>query len=79
MRQKVKLPRVADTVDEVVVIEWVAAVGDEIGVGDGLVSVETDKTTMEIPSPVAGVLVEQLVAVQDEIETGTAIAVIEGR
>ena len=79
MRQKVKLPRVADTVDEVVVIEWVAAVGDELGVGDGLVTVETDKTTMEIPSPVAGVLVEQLVAVEDEIETGTAIAVIDAR
>jgi pyruvate/2-oxoglutarate dehydrogenase complex dihydrolipoamide acyltransferase (E2) component len=78
MRQKVKLPRVADTVDEVVVIEWVAAVGDQVGVGDGLISVETDKTTMEIPSPVAGVLVEQLVAVEDEIETGAAIAVIDG-
>jgi len=78
MKQKVKLPRVADTVDEVVVIEWVAAVGDQVGVGDGLISVETDKTTMEIPSPVAGVLVEQLVAVEDEIETGTAIAVIDG-
>ena len=78
MKQKVKLPRVADTVDEVVVIEWVAAVGEQVGVGDGLISVETDKTTMEIPSPVAGVLVEQLVAVEDEIETGTAIAVIDG-
>jgi pyruvate/2-oxoglutarate dehydrogenase complex dihydrolipoamide acyltransferase (E2) component len=78
MRQKVKLPRVADTVDEVVVIEWVAEVGAQVGVGDGLISVETDKTTMEIPSPVAGVLVEQLVAVEDEIETGTAIAVIDG-
>lgn len=79
MRQKVKLPRVADTVDEVVVIEWVASVGDEVAVGDGLVSVETDKVTMEIPSPVAGVLVEQLVAVEDEIETGTGIAVIEAK
>lgn len=79
MRQTVKLPRVADTVDEVVVIEWLANPGDSLAAGDALLQVETDKTTVEIPSPVAGVLMEQLVAVDDEIATGAAVAVVDGK
>lgn len=73
----VKLPRLADTVDEVVVAEWVRAVGDEVAVGDGLLTVETDKATVEVPTPVAGRLVAQLVSADDEITTGTPIAVVE--
>jgi pyruvate/2-oxoglutarate dehydrogenase complex dihydrolipoamide acyltransferase (E2) component len=73
----VKMPRAADTVDEVMVSEWVVAVGADVAAGDPLLRVETDKALVEVPSPVAGTLVEQLVAVDDEIATGTPIAVIE--
>lgn len=72
-----KMPRAADTVDEVMVSEWVVAVGADVAAGDPLLRVETDKALVEVPSPVAGTLVEQLVAVDDEIATGTPIAVIE--
>ncbi|WP_432970411.1 lipoyl domain-containing protein [Dactylosporangium sp. CA-233914] len=72
----VKLPRVADTVDEVVVLDWEAPVGQSVSAGDILMRVETDKAVVEIPSPVAGVLTEQLVAVDEDITTGQAIAVI---
>lgn len=72
-----KMPRAADTVDEVMVSEWVVAVGAGVAAGDPILRVETDKALVEVPSPVAGTLVEQLVAVDDEIATGTPIAVIE--
>lgn len=78
MRHTVKLPRLADTVDEVVVLSWSCEVGDTVAEGAPLMSVETDKIDTEVPSPIAGVLVEQLVAADDEIPTGTDIAVIEG-
>ena len=77
MRMTVKMPRAADTVDEVMVSEWVVAVGAAVAAGDSILRLETDKALVEVPSPVAGTLVEQLVAVDDEIATGTPIAVIE--
>jgi len=73
----VKMPRAADTVDEVMVSEWVVAPGSVVTSGQTLMTVETDKALVEVPTPVAGTLVEQLVAVDDEIATGTPIAIIE--
>ena len=77
MRMTVKMPRAADTVDEVVVAEWIVEPGTTVAAGDPLLRVETDKALVEVPAPVAGTLVEHLVAVDDEIATGTPIAVIE--
>lgn len=77
MKMTVKMPRAADTVDEVMVSEWVVEPGAMIAVGDPLIRVETDKALVDVPSPVAGTLVEQLVSIDDEIATGTPIATIE--
>jgi pyruvate/2-oxoglutarate dehydrogenase complex dihydrolipoamide acyltransferase (E2) component len=77
MKMTVKMPRAADTVDEVMVSEWVVEPGATIAVGDPLIRVETDKALVDVPSPVAGTLVEQLVSIDDEIATGTPIATIE--
>ena len=77
MKMTVKMPRAADTVDEVMVSEWVVEPGATISVGDPLIRVETDKALVDVPSPVAGTLVEQLVSIDDEIATGTPIATIE--
>lgn len=71
------MPRVADTVDEVVISEWLVAAGTAVATGDPLMRVETDKALVEVPSPVAGTLVEQLVAVDDDVVTGAPIAVID--
>jgi 2-oxoglutarate dehydrogenase E2 component (dihydrolipoamide succinyltransferase) len=67
---------VADTVDEVFVTEWLAHEGARVEAGTPLMRVETDKAVVEVPSPVAGTVIEQLVAVDVEIATGTPIAVI---
>lgn len=77
MKSTVKLPRVAETVDEVVVSEIAVEVGASISAGDILMRVETDKALVEVPSPVAGTVVEILVSVDDEVSTGAPIIVIE--
>jgi 2-oxoglutarate dehydrogenase E2 component (dihydrolipoamide succinyltransferase) len=71
------LPRLAETVDEVVISEWLVDIGEVVDVGTALLMAETDKALVEVPSPVAGTLVEQCVANEDEVTTGTVIAVIE--
>lgn len=76
-RTEVTLPRLAETVDEVVISQWLVDVGTTVDVGTAILSVETDKALMDVPSPVAGTLAEQLVTPDDEVATGTVIAVIE--
>lgn len=78
MRHVVKLPQLGDTTQSVLVAEWLVGVGDAVPLGGSLLLVETDKITTEVPSPVAGTLVEHLVTAQDEIDVGAAICVIEG-
>lgn len=73
----IKMPKLGETVDEVVIIEWVKSEGDRVEVGDVLVNVETDKVDTELPSPVAGILLTQLVAVGDDVATGDPVCVIE--
>lgn len=77
MQHQVKLPRLGDTTQTALVTEWLCAVGTEVAVGTPLVTVETDKITTDVPCPVAGRLLEQLVSPQDEIEVGSPICVIE--
>lgn len=73
----IKMPRVGETVDEVYLVAWNKAVGDVIAIGDDLMEVETDKATVQVPSPVAGTLIEIFFKDGDEIKTGDAIAVCE--
>jgi pyruvate/2-oxoglutarate dehydrogenase complex dihydrolipoamide acyltransferase (E2) component len=77
MKTNVKLQRVADTVDEVVISEWAVEIGSTVAVGDVLVRVETDKALVEVQSPVAGTVLEFLVDIDDEVTTGTPIVAIE--
>jgi pyruvate/2-oxoglutarate dehydrogenase complex dihydrolipoamide acyltransferase (E2) component len=71
------MPRVADSVDTVSVLEWEKSPGDEVTEGDVLFRVETDKAEVEVPSPVSGRLAERLVEGGDDATTGDAVAVVE--
>jgi 2-oxoglutarate dehydrogenase E2 component (dihydrolipoamide succinyltransferase) len=73
----VKMPRVAETVDEVSVVEWNVEAGQQVDAGTVLMKVETDKAIVEVPAPVAGTLVERLVDQDEDVTTGQPIAVIE--
>ena len=60
------------------VIEIAVALGDFIEVEDTLFTVESDKATMDIPSPLSGKLVELKISLGDKIDEGALVAVIEG-
>ncbi|MDQ3287293.1 MAG: dihydrolipoyl dehydrogenase [Pseudomonadota bacterium] len=73
---EVKVPDIGDY-DAVPVIEMLVAVGDTVAKDQGLVTLESDKATMEVPSPVAGVIRELRAKLGDDVAEGTVIAVIE--
>ena len=77
MRVEVKMPRLGETVDEVVLLEWMVEVGDRVEEDTELALVETDKVETEVPSPVAGAVAEILVEEDAEVVTGEVICVIE--
>jgi pyruvate dehydrogenase E2 component (dihydrolipoamide acetyltransferase) len=74
---QVKVPDIGDFSD-VPVIEVLVAVGDEVEAEQGLVTLESDKATMEVPAPHAGVVEELLVAEGDTVSEGDPVAVISG-
>lgn len=77
MRYEVKMPRLGETVDEVVLLEWLVEVGDQVEEGAELALVETDKVETEVPSPVAGTVAEITVSEDAEVNTGEVICVLE--
>ena len=77
MRHVVKLPKLGDTAEEVLVLEWNVAVGDSVTEGQSLMLVETDKVEAEVPTPVGGVVAELRVDEEDEVGVGEAICVID--
>ena len=77
MPTTVKVPKLAETTDVIVVADWLVAEGDRVEEGQPLANVETDKATVELPSPVSGTVVSLLVAEDHEASTGDDICVIE--
>jgi pyruvate dehydrogenase E2 component (dihydrolipoamide acetyltransferase) len=73
---EVKVPDIGDF-DEVGVIEVLVKVGDTIKVEQSLITVESDKASMEIPSSSAGVVKEIKVAVGDKVKEGSVVVVVE--
>lgn len=72
----VKVPDIGDF-DAVEIIELLVAEGDTVAVEDGLVSLESDKATMDVPSTAAGKVSKLLVGVGDKVAEGDAVAEIE--
>ena len=74
--QEVRIPDVGD-VDEVTVAEILVSAGDTVAVDDSLIALESDKASMEVPSPFAGKVVKVQVAVDDEVKHGDLILTLE--
>ena len=74
--KEAKVPDIGDY-DGVPVIEILVAVGDTVKKDQGLVTLESDKATMEVPSAFAGVVKEIKVKLGDEIAEGAVVALIE--
>ncbi|WP_198555696.1 dihydrolipoyllysine-residue acetyltransferase [Colwellia sp. 75C3] len=73
--EKILVPDVGG--DEVEIIEICFAVGDTLEADEGIITVETDKASMDIPAPFAGKLVSLTVSVGDKIKEGDVIAEME--
>ncbi len=71
------MPDIGDF-DEVAVIELLVKVGDKVAVEQSLITVESDKASMEIPSSQAGVVKELRVKVGDKVAKGSIVVVLEG-
>jgi pyruvate dehydrogenase E2 component (dihydrolipoamide acetyltransferase) len=73
-----KLPDLGEGLTEGEVARWLVAEGDEVGEDQPLVEIQTDKTTVEIPSPAAGKVSSILVAEGQVVPVGTVLVVIGG-
>jgi len=75
-RIEIKVPDIGDFSD-IPVIEVLVATGEVVDAEQSLLTLESDKATMEIPAPVAGVISELHVSLQDTVSEGDVVAVIE--
>ena len=74
MATSVTMPALGESVTEGTVTTWLKQVGDTVELDEPIVEVSTDKVDSEVPSPVAGVLLEILVPEDETVEVGTEIA-----
>ena len=73
---EVTLPALGESVTEGTVTRWLKSVGDEVEVDEPLLEVSTDKVDTEIPSPVAGTLLEIRAEEDDTVEVGAVLALV---
>ncbi len=73
---EVTLPALGESVTEGTVTRWLKAVGDEVEVDEPLLEVSTDKVDTEIPSPVAGTLLEIRAEEDETVEVGAVLALV---
>ena len=74
MPTDVKVPALGESITEATVGQWLKSPGDAVAIDEPIVSLETDKVSVEVPSPVAGTLAEQTVKVGDTVAVGALIA-----
>jgi len=75
--EDIVIPQMGESVAEGTIGTWLKKVGDGVAADEPIVEVETDKVAMEVPSPVAGVIVELLVEEGDDVEIGALIARVD--
>jgi 2-oxoglutarate dehydrogenase E2 component (dihydrolipoamide succinyltransferase) len=71
------LPKMGESVAEATVIKWLKKPGDYIDADDAVMEIATDKVDSEVPSPVAGRLIEQKYKEDEIVQVGAVIAIIE--
>ncbi|RDC60253.1 Dihydrolipoyllysine-residue succinyltransferase [Alteripontixanthobacter maritimus] len=76
MAQEITVPQLGESVTEGTIAEWLKQPGDGVAVDEPIVSLETDKVAVEVPSPVAGVIGELMAEVGDTVEVGAVIATV---
>src|SRR3954469_4601989 len=77
MATDVQVPALGESITEGTLAQWLKKPGEAVKADEPIASLETDKVTVEVPSPVAGVLTEQLAAEGDNVAVGAVIARID--
>jgi 2-oxoglutarate dehydrogenase E2 component (dihydrolipoamide succinyltransferase) len=77
MATEVNVPTLGESIVEATVGEWLKQPGDPVKADEPIVSLETDKVAVEVPSPVAGVMGQHAVAVGENVAVGALLATIE--
>ena len=72
------MPQLGETVAEGKIVKWFKSAGDTVKPGENLFEIETDKTSMEVPSTVAGTLTDIHFQVGETAKVGAVVAVIAG-
>jgi len=76
MATEITVPQLGESVTEGTIAEWLKQPGDAVAVDEPIVSLETDKVAVEVPSPVAGVIEELRADVGDTVEVGAVLATV---
>ena len=77
MSMEIKVPTLGESVTEATVSRWTKAVGDYIGKDENLAELETDKVTLDVPSPVSGKVISLSVGEGETVEANALLAIIE--
>jgi 2-oxoglutarate dehydrogenase E2 component (dihydrolipoamide succinyltransferase) len=77
MSVELKIPAVGESITEVQIGEWLKAEGDTVQKDENLVEIETDKATVELPAPVAGIVVKVLKRAGETANVGEVIGYME--
>jgi len=77
MATDVHVPALGESITEGTLAQWLKQPGEAVAADEAIATLETDKVSVDVPSPVAGVLTEQLVREGDEVAVGAAIARID--
>src|SRR3712207_5862337 len=77
MATDVQVPALGESITEGTLAQWLKKPGEAVAADEPIASLETDKVSVEVPSPVAGVLTEQLVNEGDNVAVGAVIARID--
>ena len=75
---EIRLPKLAMTMQEGTIEEWLVAVGDTVAEGDDLCVVSTDKVDNTMPAPVSGMVTSIEVEAGETVDVGALLAVIAG-
>ncbi len=73
----VPIPQIGESITHVYVSRWIVQPGQAVKEGDGILELDSDKASMEVPAPASGVLAETLAEEGDEIEIGAVVARID--
>src|SRR5438034_7947736 len=70
------IPKLGESISEAVIGKWLKNVGETVGADEPVVDLETDKVSVALPAPAAGVLAEQRFAAGDTVRVGEVIGTI---